>query len=313
MIAGLEEISGGSVTIGGEEVNDVPAADRGIAMVFQSYALYPHMSVRENIGFGLKMAGVAADQVKRKVAEAAATLHIEELLDRRPRELSGGQRQRVAIGRAIVKEPKVFLFDEPLSNLDADLRAQMRVEIARLHKSLDSTVIYVTHDQVEAMTLANRIVVMRDGVVEQVGAPTELYERPANVFVARFLGQPKMNLLPATFGGASPTPQIRLASGATLSLPELSASVSPGSPVTLGIRPDDIAVVDDPASRSLEGRVEITEQLGNEVLVHVRLPDVAEAIVVVQPKRSAFTAGQEIGLRIEPADMHLFGPDGIRI
>src|SRR3954452_4537961 len=204
LIAGLEEITDGELWIDGMEVSDLPPAQRGIAMVFQSYALYPHMTVYENMGFGLKIAKYKKDEIARRVENAARILQIEHLLDRKPKELSGGQRQRVAIGRAIVREPKVFLFDEPLSNLDAALRGQTRVEIARLHRELGATTIYVTHDQVEAMTLADRVVVLRDGAIEQVGAPLELYHRPSNRFVAGFIGSPKMNFLPATLVAAEP-------------------------------------------------------------------------------------------------------------
>src|ERR687894_471959 len=198
MIAGLEEITGGELTIDGKRVNEAGPADRGLAMVFQSYALYPHMTVRQNMGFALRMAGVPRAERDRKVAEAARILQLETYLDRRPKQLSGGQRQRVAIGRAIVRNPKVFLFDEPLSNLDAELRVHMRIELARLHKRLGSTMIYVTHDQVEAMTLADRIVVLQGGIVEQAGTPLELYHHPRNLFVAGFIGSPKMNFLPVT-------------------------------------------------------------------------------------------------------------------
>src|SRR6202453_1356926 len=203
MIAGLEEISGGDVLIGGEIVNDLPPRSRNISMVFQSYALYPHMSVRENMGFSLKIAKRPVDEIARRVEEAAAILHLEPLLDRKPSQLSGGQRQRVAMGRAIVREPQVFLFDEPLSNLDAKLRNQMRIEIKRLQKSLNVTTIYVTHDQIEAMTLADRIVVMKDGLIAQVGAPTELYDDPPHQFVAGFIGAPAMNFFPGTIEAAT--------------------------------------------------------------------------------------------------------------
>src|SRR6218665_2045423 len=205
MIAGLEHISSGDLEIGGQRMNDVDPSKRGIAMVFQSYALYPHMTVRENIGFALRFAGVAKDQIARQVNDAARILALEPLLDRLPKELSGGQRQRVAIGRAIVRNPQVFLFDEPLSNLDAELRVHMRIEIARLHKELQTTIIYVTHDQVEAMTLADTIVVLRDGIIEQVGRPLDLYDDPANQFVAGFIGSPQMNFLAATIVETSST------------------------------------------------------------------------------------------------------------
>ena len=312
MIAGLEEISGGKLRIGGSEMNDVAAADRGIAMVFQSYALYPHMSVRENIGFGLKMAGQAASEVKAKVDDAARMLQIENLMERRPRELSGGQRQRVAIGRAIVKEPKVFLFDEPLSNLDADLRGQMRVEIAKLHKSMDSTVIYVTHDQVEAMTLADRIVVMRDGIIEQVGTPEELYAKPSNTFVAQFLGQPKMNLLRGTIGSPSREPQIVLGSDTAVRAGPLESTPAQGEPVTLGIRPNDLKIAEAGNENAFSGTIEIVEHLGSEDLVHVRLNGSGDTITAVAPKRSSLATGNDINLAFNATDALVFDADGIR-
>jgi multiple sugar transport system ATP-binding protein len=313
MIAGLEEVSGGELFIGDKKMNEVDAADRGIAMVFQSYALYPHMTVRENIGFGLKMAGEDRKEVARKVAEAASTLQIDELLERRPRELSGGQRQRVAIGRAIVKEPKVFLFDEPLSNLDADLRGQMRVEIARLHKSLGSTVVYVTHDQVEAMTLADRIVVMRDGKVEQVGTPAELYSHPANTFVAGFIGQPKMNFISATVRSVGATNELELPSGALLRVPGTNAPLSPGKPVTFGIRPADVSVSFSPSEESVRGEVELVEHLGDEILAHIRIVDSDQVIVAAQEKKARIAVSDKIALHFDQEEAHYFDSDGRRL
>src|SRR3954447_197254 len=220
MIAGLEEITAGELMIDGKRVNDVPPSERGLAMVFQSYALYPHMSVADNMGFSLRLAGVSKEERRAKVAEAARILHLDALLDRKPKELSGGQRQRVAIGRAIVRKPKVFLFDEPLSNLDAALRVQMRIALARLHDELAATMIYVTHDQVEAMTMADKIVVLQGGVVEQAGTPLELYHHPRNLFVAGFIGSPKMTFFPATVTAvADAETTIQLASGASLGVP----------------------------------------------------------------------------------------------
>src|SRR4051794_41123837 len=232
MIAGLESITDGDLLIDGVRANDIGPADRGLAMVFQSYALYPHMTVADNMAFSLRLAGVPKEERMRKVTEAANVLHLGPLLERRPKALSGGQRQRVAIGRAIVREPKVFLFDEPLSNLDAALRVQTRIELARLHERLKATMIYVTHDQVEAMTLADKIVVLRDGLVEQVGSPLELYHYPDNQFVAGFIGSPKMNFIPAIVKSASPTGVVvELPGGATVQVPASGASVSPGDPL----------------------------------------------------------------------------------
>ena len=268
MIAGLEEITSGELLIGGKPMNRVAAADRGIAMVFQSYALYPHMTVAENMGFALKMLGTDKAEIDRKVAEAAGMLQIDELLDRKPRELSGGQRQRVAIGRAIVRKPDVFLFDEPLSNLDAGLRAQMRVEIARLHEQLQTTMIYVTHDQVEAMTLADRIVILNKGRIEQHGSPLELYERPANRFVAGFLGQPKMNLIPHR-GEDTDSGRSTLYSERT-ALIELPAALPRTTFVELGVRPDEIAICDVSSTGSVSGEIVVTERSGNSTLLHWR-------------------------------------------
>jgi multiple sugar transport system ATP-binding protein len=240
MIAGLEDITGGLVRIGGQVVNDLPPRKRNIAMVFQNYALYPHMNVRDNLGFGLKIAGQSPSEIARRVAEAAEILSLTPLLDRTPAELSGGQRQRVAMGRAIVRNPDAFLFDEPLSNLDAKLRGQMRAEIKKLHQKVKTTVVYVTHDQVEAMTLADRIVVMRDGHIEQVGTPMEVFNHPHSTFVATFIGSPPMNLLPGAIVGET----VRLADGTSVPVPErLKAFVKDGMAVQMGIRPDDISPI----------------------------------------------------------------------
>src|SRR3712207_6304012 len=243
MIAGLEEISAGALKIGGADVTRVGPADRGVAMVFQSYALYPHMTVRENIGFGLRMTGHAKDEIERRTAKAAKMLQLQPLLDRKPSQLSGGQRQRVAIGRAIVREPEVFLFDEPLSNLDAALRTQMRIEIGGLHNELGATMIYVTHDQVEAMTMADKIVVLNAGRVEQVGAPLDLYERPANLFVAGFIGSPRMNLWEGEVVGTDRAVlTLRPAGGPAVEIPAVTDGVRPGETVTLGIRPEHVVL-----------------------------------------------------------------------
>lgn len=287
MIAGLEEISGGEVMIGGQVVNDVPPSHRGIAMVFQSYALYPHMSVYDNMAFGLRNIKMPGAEIDARVQQAADILQIQPLLHRFPKALSGGQRQRVAIGRAIVREPQVFLFDEPLSNLDAALRVQTRIEIARLHYTLKATMIYVTHDQVEAMTLADRIVVLNAGRIEQVGSPLELYDNPQNIFVAGFIGSPKMNLLPAKL---------------------LSGHVSEAT--TVGVRPEHlVATSSDDAV--LKGTVEIVEQLGEYVLAHVR---VAEFLIAAKLDREVpVSVGGAIGFRVDGPKIHRFDAVGARI
>jgi multiple sugar transport system ATP-binding protein len=290
MISGLEDISAGVLRIGDRIVNEVPPARRGVAMVFQSYALYPHLNVRDNMGFGLKVRKVPVDERARRVGEAARTLKLEPLLDRLPRELSGGQRQRVAIGRAIVGNPEVFLFDEPLSNLDAELRVHMRSEIASLHKRLGSTMIYVTHDQIEAMTLADKIVVLRDGLVEQVGTPRELYERPDNLFVAQFIGSPKMNILP-----------IGSVAGALPAHPYLASHV--------GMRPEDLELT-DPGSGLVSGRVLLSEYTGASSLLHVELPD-GEVFLVAYDSQM-IDADTTVGLTIAPDRLHFFDVAGRR-
>jgi multiple sugar transport system ATP-binding protein len=269
LVAGLEDITAGRMMFDGEEVNDLPPAERGIAMVFQSYALYPHMSVYENMAFGLKLANVGKEGVDERVRNAARILQIEHLLERKPKQLSGGQRQRVAIGRAIVREPKVFLFDEPLSNLDAALRVQMRIEIAKLHHSLDATMIYVTHDQVEAMTLADRIVVLNAGVVEQFGSPLELYHQPQNLFVAGFIGSPKMNFLEGTVaGGAGNALTVDLGDGAQIVAPVSADGAQAGEKVTVGLRPEHL-VEGGGADAELKGKVIAVEHLGGETYVYL--------------------------------------------
>ncbi|MHA6298804.1 ABC transporter ATP-binding protein [Devosia sp. CAU 1758] len=288
MIAGLEDVTSGDLNIGGRKMNEVPPARRGVAMVFQSYALYPHLTVRENMGFGLKVRKVPAAESAKKVGEAAEVLKLGALLDRYPRELSGGQRQRVAIGRAIVAAPEVFLFDEPLSNLDAELRVHMRAEIASLHRRLGNTMIYVTHDQIEAMTLADRIVVLRDGRVEQVGTPRELYENPANTFVAQFIGSPKMNLLPVAMVSE------RLATQGLV--------VSKGAQV--GMRPEHLRLV--PLDQAvLTGRLLTSEYSGSESLLHVELADGTIALVVYQANDEP-EIGSEVGLGIDLELVHVF-------
>ena len=289
MIAGLEEISDGTVAIGDQVVNDVAASKRGVAMVFQSYALYPHMTVYKNMAFGLKQAKTDPKEIDRRVTAAAEILQITDYLDRSPRNLSGGQRQRVAIGRAIVRDPEVFLFDEPLSNLDAALRVQTRLEIARLHERLKTTMIYVTHDQVEAMTLADKIVVLRDGRIEQVGSPIELYERPANAFVAQFIGSPKMNFFSANDLSAN-------------------ASTALGKQVSatehVGLRPEHM-VVTDAANAVVEGRLELVENLGEYALVHLVSANGVEFIAKTE-KPPAAEKGGMIGFTIKPELAHYF-------
>ncbi len=275
MVAGLEEITAGTITIGDRVVNDVPPKDRDIAMVFQNYALYPHMTVRDNMAFGLKLRKFPKKEIKERIDEAAKILGLEELLDRRPKALSGGQRQRVAVGRAIVRKPAVFLFDEPLSNLDAKLRVQMRVEIGQLHNRLGSTMIYVTHDQVEAMTMGTRICVMKDGVIQQVADPISLYDNPANLFVAGFIGTPPMNFFKGTVDPEGEGLVFTAEDGFTMPVPQAqreAVGAYCGKPVTLGIRPEDIG---SPAAEQKEGsprikaRVDVIEPMGSESYVYM--------------------------------------------
>jgi multiple sugar transport system ATP-binding protein len=314
LIAGLEDITSGELRIDGRRVNDALPSERGIAMVFQSYALYPHMTVFENMAFGLKLAHADKAAIDARVREAARVLQIEHLLDRKPKALSGGQRQRVAIGRAITREPKVFLFDEPLSNLDAALRVQTRIEIARLKDDLGATMIYVTHDQVEAMTLADRIVVLNAGRVEQVGSPLELYEHPRNVFVAGFIGSPKMNLLQAVAESVTPgAVSVRLPGGASLALPvrEGARGLEPGVNVTLGIRPEDVAGPDQ-GDLALSGKVLVVERLGSESYVYLRT-DGAQTVVARRDPSTACAAGEAIRVGLPAARCHLFGPDDLAV
>jgi multiple sugar transport system ATP-binding protein len=275
MVAGLEEITAGEIAIGDRVVNDLPPKDRDIAMVFQNYALYPHMSVYDNMAFGLKMRKFPKAEIDKRVKEAADILGIQELLKRKPRQLSGGQRQRVAVGRAIVRHPQVFLFDEPLSNLDAKLRVQMRVELKKLHDRLETTAIYVTHDQVEAMTLGDRVVVMKDGWIQQVGEPLELYGTPANKFVAGFIGSPAMNFVDVTINEVAGN-LVAEGKGLRLAVPPAktaSLKAYKGQPVTLGVRPEDVHIATgaDPAHYSLEAVVEVVEPLGSEILLDLRV------------------------------------------
>jgi multiple sugar transport system ATP-binding protein len=306
MIAGLEAVSAGEVYIGDELVNDVAAAKRGLAMVFQSYALYPHMSVRKNLSFGLETIGAPKAEIVKRVAHAADILQIDQLLERRPGQLSGGQRQRVAIGRAIVREPRIFLFDEPLSNLDAELRVQMRVEINKLHRRLGATMIFVTHDQVEAMTLADRIVVLRAGVIEQVGTPLDLYNHPANLFVAGFIGSPRMNFLAAEAEGDNGNGRIVGKAGLKLSIPA-GADWRPGK-VTFGVRPEHL-VLADPTGALLSGQVQIAEHLGGETFVYVALPS-GETVTVEIRGQAAVKPGETVGIDVQAGAWHVFDGDG---
>ncbi len=311
MIAGLEEISSGEVRIGSRVVNDLPPRSRNIAMVFQSYALYPHMTVKENMGFSLKIAGRPQDEIDKRVAEAAGILDLNPLLARRPSQLSGGQRQRVAMGRAIVRDPDVFLFDEPLSNLDAKLRTQMRTEIKKLHAKVKSTVIYVTHDQVEAMTLSDRIVIMRDGYIEQTGTPDAVFKRPATRFVAGFIGSPPMNLTDATIDDG----KLRFANGATLPLPkQFKAGVTVGDKVAFGLRPDDFypaghGLHSGEASdvHTIELPVSLTEPLGNETLVFTEFDKKDWVARMLNPR--PLKMGDTIKMSFDLSQAHLFAAD----
>jgi lactose/L-arabinose transport system ATP-binding protein len=306
MIAGLEEVTDGEIEIKGRNVTDLDPSDRGIAMVFQSYALYPHMSVRENLGFGLKMARTATAEIETRVKAASSILKIDHLLERRPGQLSGGQRQRVAIGRAIVRKPDVFLFDEPLSNLDAELRVSMRIEIARLHRELGNTMIYVTHDQTEAMTLADKIVVLRDGRVEQTGTPRELYEKPANLFVAGFIGSPRMNLLDATSLGEG---AIRIG---TSEIPAaVGGDMRSGDKLTLGIRPEHLTVSRE-STQGLEAKVDFAEYLGGTQYLYCQLND---GQPIVAEYRSPAPIRPETAIRLSYSldDCHAFDGSGARL
>ena len=313
MVAGLEEISDGTIQIGDRVVNDIDPSERGVAMVFQSYALYPHMTVEQNMGFGLRMAKMPKDEIKKRVNNAARILQLDALLHRTPKALSGGQRQRVAIGRAIVREPGVFLFDEPLSNLDAELRVQMRVEIAKLHQDLGATMIYVTHDQVEAMTLADKIVVLRAGNVEQIGSPLTLYGDPDNEFVAGFIGSPKMNFLKGTvdsIGEGVATVSLNDQGGAAIQLP-LKDLPSPGVPVRIGIRPEHVTMAKG-ASFKIELQADVTEQLGGSSYVYAKSPS-GEPLVVEQRGYSPVRAGDNVAFTFDSAQAFLFNGDGVRI
>ncbi|MFJ1311434.1 ABC transporter ATP-binding protein [Agrobacterium sp. P15N1-A] len=309
MIAGLEESTSGDIRIDGKSVIDTSAAKRGVAMVFQSYALYPHMSVRQNLSFGLENIGMAKEEIDRRVQGAAQMLQIDAMLDRRPAQLSGGQRQRVAIGRAISRDPKIFLFDEPLSNLDAELRVLMRLEITKLHKRLKNTMIYVTHDQVEAMTMADKIVVLRKGVIEQVGAPLDLYNRPANTFVAGFIGSPRMNLIEGRIETRDRESVVfAVGSDIRLTLPG-DYPLSVGDKVTLGVRPEDLIVSeggDWPIS------VSVAEQHGASSYLHAALPG-GEPVLVHEQGQSAVAAGDVRRVSPKSGSLHLFDAKGLRV
>ncbi len=309
MIAGLERITGGTLEIDGEKMNDVPPAQRGIAMVFQSYALYPHMTVRDNMAFGMKIAKKPKAEIDGSVEKAAKMLQLTPYLDRLPKALSGGQRQRVAIGRAIVRDPKVFLFDEPLSNLDAALRVATRIEIAQLKERLaKSTMIYVTHDQVEAMTLATRIVVLSAGNIEQVGSPLELYERPANVFVARFIGSPAMNIFKAKVfeTGARTGVEVEGGDRAHVAVPSTDADM--GMEVRVGVRPEDMVPTE--GESVFHGEVAIVEALGETTQLYFTPKGEAEPIIAKMPGIHRFARGQPVRLGADPAKLHLFDASG---
>ena len=308
-IAGLEEITGGELRIGGRLVNDVPPAERGIAMVFQSYALYPHMNLYDNMAFGLKLARVPKAEIDVAVMNAAKILHIEHLLERKPKDLSGGQRQRVAIGRAIVRKPDVFLFDEPLSNLDAALRVRMRYEFAKLHEELKTTMVYVTHDQVEAMTLADRIVVLSAGKIEQVGTPLELYEHPCNLFVAGFIGSPKMNFIDGEIIDASAShASVRLASGAQLRALVDASAAKPGDKVTLGVRPEHFQVGGD--VNVINATVTFVESLGSATHAYCAFPGVEDALTCEFDGRTKVRTGDVLSLSIPAEACYLFEAGG---
>jgi ABC-type sugar transport system ATPase subunit len=306
-IAGLEPVTSGSMTIGGKTVNNLPPAQREIAMVFQSYALYPHMDVYSNMAFGLKFAKTPRAEIDARVGEAARILQLEALLKRRPRELSGGQRQRVAIGRAIVRKPQVFLFDEPLSNLDAALRINTRVEIAKLHKMLNATIVYVTHDQVEAMTLADKIVVMNKGRIEQAGKPLDLYYKPANLFVAGFIGSPAMNFLDTTVRKEN---VLALADGQDLKI-KLSGTSRKGDRVTLGCRPEHM-ILGGSGELKLKGNVDIIERLGETGFAHIRLNS-GHTIIAEVRGDPGIKSGDATSISLDAKHLHMFGANGQRL
>ncbi|WP_292777786.1 ABC transporter ATP-binding protein [Microbacterium sp. UBA6741] len=307
MLAGLEEVNAGRILIGDRDVTDVPPKDRDIAMVFQNYALYPHMTVAENMGFALKIAGVGKEERAARVLEAAKLLDLEPYLTRKPKALSGGQRQRVAMGRAIVRQPQVFLMDEPLSNLDAKLRVQTRTQIASLQRRLGVTTVYVTHDQTEALTMGDRIAVLKDGLLQQVGSPRDLYEKPNNVFVAGFIGSPKMNFVSVTVEAVS-AGRVAVAGKdmASIAIPARTDGLKPGDTVTLGIRPHDLS---EESGGAIVGRVALVERLGNETIISMQLPSEASWLVVLDGDHN-LSIGQNLALSFEPDRAVIFDADG---
>jgi multiple sugar transport system ATP-binding protein len=310
VIAGLEDITSGDLFIGGARMNDVAPSERGIAMVFQSYALYPHMSLYDNMAFGLKLAKVPKAEIDTAVQHAAQILHIENLLDRKPKALSGGQRQRVAIGRAIVRKPKVFLFDEPLSNLDAALRVRMRIEFSKLHDELKTTMIYVTHDQVEAMTLAEKIVVLSLGNIEQVGPPLELYHHPRNLFVAGFIGSPKMNFIEGEITEAGPPAVVALPGGASIRAAVDASGARPGDKVTVGIRPEHFA--EQPmAENSIKAKVLLVEPMGEATLAYMETAGCKDGLTVRMSPDTQVANGDEVTVGLPEKACHLFAADGM--
>ena len=304
MIAGLEKPTGGTITIGDRDVTRLPPQERDIAMVFQSYALYPHMTVRENMAFGLRLRKQSDDMVTRRIGEVAEALGLTSMLDRKPAQLSGGQRQRVALGRAIVREPKAFLFDEPLSNLDAQLRGETRAELARLHRRLRATMVYVTHDQVEAMTLGTRVAVLKDGVLQQVAPPMELYRRPRNQFVASFIGSPSMNFVRGTLERDDGRARFT-APGFTVSLSD--GAITRAGPVVLGVRPHDLSLA-GASEKGPRGVVTLVEPLGSEQLVHVSVPGGADLVAAIGAEQAP-RVDETVWLRIAPQAVHLFDPE----
>ena len=309
LIAGLEEITGGTISIDGTVVNDRPPSERGVAMVFQSYALYPHMTVYDNLAFGLKIGGGGKAEIDRRVRKAAEILQITPFLDRLPRQLSGGQRQRVAIGRAIVRDPRVFLFDEPLSNLDAALRVATRIEIAKLHESMPgTTMIYVTHDQVEAMTLADRIVVLNAGSVEQVGTPMELYHTPANLFVAQFIGSPAMNTVPCVIDSAGSAARVTPRGGRSIAVAAAIPTEAVGGKGTFGVRPEDLKIT-TVSNAIFSGRVDMVEKLGEVTMIYVTAS--TEPIVAKLGGDAAVAKGDTVGLTAPAERLHVFDRKGI--
>ncbi|WP_020674570.1 ABC transporter ATP-binding protein [Geopsychrobacter electrodiphilus] len=311
MIAGLEDISGGTISIADRIVNDIAPKDRDAAMIFQNYALYPHMNVYKNMSFGLSLRKMPKAEIEKRVSEAAAILELEALLLRKPHELSGGQRQRVAMGRAIVRHPSVYLFDEPLSNLDAKLRAQMRLEIKQLHQRVQNTIIYVTHDQVEAMTLADRIVVMRDGYIEQVGSPMDIFQHPDNIFVAGFIGSPPMNLVPATIVNAGENQHLKLSEQLEIPIPARpEAQLNDGQKVVVGLRTEDIFIAQTDGGRipaisfDTLGTIKVVEPLGSETNLHMNLQGVE--LVARSAGRRLFSSGEELAMTLDLTHLHIF-------